>query len=64
MRDADYWKNLDDALVVPFWFREKGRFFTDKSEIWKMPWASDLLEQIETNGDIEKFITEKKSKNY
>lgn len=62
MRDADYWKNLDDALVVPFWFREKGRFFTDKSEIWKMPWASDLLEQIETNGDIEKFITEKNQK--
>lgn len=62
MRDADYWDNLDNALVVPFWFQEKGRLFTDKSEIWKMPWASDLLEQIETNGDIEKFITEKNKK--
>lgn len=62
MRDADYWENLDNALVVPFWFQEKGRLFTDKSEIWKMPWASDLLEQIETNGDIEKFITEKNKK--
>ena len=62
MQEDDYWEKLGSSEVVPFWFREKGRFFTDKSEIWKMPWASDLLEQIETNGDIEKFITEKNQK--
>ena len=35
-----------------------------KEDIWKKPWCDELMEKIETNGDIEEVINAKNQKLY
>ena len=56
----DYWVHTDSKGFFKHILVSKD----SKEDIWKKPWCDELMEKIETNGDIEEVINAKNQKLY
>lgn len=57
----DYWASGSASSIADI-REQKVIINNDEGDIWKQPWFDELMEKIETNGNIEEFIAERNKK--